>query len=352
MLSYDVIIRRALRKRNRGPSEGACNPDAGGQATFWRNRAYFRLVLIAGPMKLVRLVSSLTVALAAAPLLASASAAGAHCSMLSKAGAGDRVLVVAPHIDDEALAAGGYLQDAVANGADVFVVYMTAGDHSRTAVAANRLTFFATARLNRKGLRRLAEGEHATRVAGVAPEHVFMLGYPDRGLRRMLLHPDRTIRSASTGRRAVPYIQAVSPAAPYRFANLLNDLERVIAEVNPTIVIAPSEKDRHPDHRASSQIVDRALADDSVHAEQLRYTVHSWSYEKPFAVRNGVQAAAEQCSVYPLSGDTVERKRAMLAQYRSQRRSPYLRRIFAAFSGNTESFTTPAAAPASRDDSR
>lgn len=293
-------------------------------------------------MKLVRTLASLLSAALAVPLLASATATGPHCTMLEKPAAGDRVLVVAPHIDDEALAAGGYLQDAVKNGAEVFVVYVTAGDHSRTAVAANRLTFFATARLNRKGLRRLAEGEHATRLAGVEPSHVFMLGYPDRGLRRMLLHPDRTIRSASTGRRAVPYIQAVSPAAPYRYANLLNDLERVIAEVHPTIVIAPSVNDRHPDHRTSSIAVDQAIADDAVNAEQLRYTVHSWSYEKPFAV-NAAAAVNGQCSVYALSGDTMLRKQAMLAEYRSQRRSPYLRRVFKAFSGSTESFTSPSA---------
>src|SRR5947209_18724574 len=43
----------------------------------------------------------------------------------------DRVLIVAPHINDEANGAGGYAIDALANGADVYVVFLTAGDCNR-----------------------------------------------------------------------------------------------------------------------------------------------------------------------------------------------------------------------------
>src|SRR6266480_4757604 len=43
----------------------------------------------------------------------------------------DRVLIVAPHIDDESIGAGGYAIDAMANGADVYVVFLTAGDCNR-----------------------------------------------------------------------------------------------------------------------------------------------------------------------------------------------------------------------------
>ena len=43
----------------------------------------------------------------------------------------DRVLIVAPHIDDEAIGAGGYAIDAMANGAEVYVVFLTAGDCNR-----------------------------------------------------------------------------------------------------------------------------------------------------------------------------------------------------------------------------
>ena len=48
----------------------------------------------------------------------------------------DRILIVAPHVDDEAIAAGGYVFDAIANGAEVYVVYLTAGDCARFSALA------------------------------------------------------------------------------------------------------------------------------------------------------------------------------------------------------------------------
>src|SRR6058998_2755344 len=50
---------------------------------------------------------------------------------LAAAARHDRILIVAPHIDDESIGAGGYAIDAMANGADVYVVFLTAGDCNR-----------------------------------------------------------------------------------------------------------------------------------------------------------------------------------------------------------------------------
>ena len=54
---------------------------------------------------------------------------------LQAAGQQDRILIIAPHIDDESIGAGGYAIDALANGADVYVVFLTAA----TATASPRL---------------------------------------------------------------------------------------------------------------------------------------------------------------------------------------------------------------------
>src|SRR6266567_8787754 len=51
----------------------------------------------------------------------------------------DRVLIIAPHIDDEVIGAGGYVLDAIANGADVYVAFLTAGDCNRfSALLVNK----------------------------------------------------------------------------------------------------------------------------------------------------------------------------------------------------------------------
>src|SRR5438105_15586989 len=45
-------------------------------------------------------------------------------------GAGDRVMVIAPHPDDEVIATGGVLALAASRGARVRVVYVTDGGHN------------------------------------------------------------------------------------------------------------------------------------------------------------------------------------------------------------------------------
>jgi LmbE family N-acetylglucosaminyl deacetylase len=254
--------------------------------------------------------------------------------LLERPRAGERILVVAAHIDDEGLAAGGYVSDAVAAGAEVFIVYLTAGDHSRTALAANRLTFFATAPLNRKGDRRMREGRVAARGIGLDESNLLLLGYPDRGLRRMLLRPDRDVRSASTGKRVVPYGDARSPGAPYRLESLLTDLAAVIDQVQPDLIIAPDDRDHHPDHHAAAMLLTLALEELGLVPERLGYVIHT----RGLRLSRRTHTQREHLS-YPLTPETQQRKREMLADYRSQRRSPYLRMLFARSRGAQEVFS-------------
>jgi len=260
-----------------------------------------------------------------ATLMSVAAHPAAARSMLERPHAGERILIIAPHIDDEALAAAGYTNDALEAGASVFIVYLTAGDHSRTAMAANRLTFFATASLNHKGNRRMREGHIATERIGLDPSHLLLLGYPDRGLWRMLLRPGHSVRSASTGKKFVPYPEALSPGAPYRLESILADLTSVMREIQPDVVIAPAIQDQHPDHRAAAVIVSLVLTDLDIKPLRLGYVIHTGALHAkgPRPVADG------KWVVYPLVPDTQERKQWMLAGYRSQHRSPYLHALFA-----------------------
>ncbi|HUP50175.1 MAG TPA: PIG-L family deacetylase [Thermoanaerobaculia bacterium] len=260
--------------------------------------------------------------------------AAGTAARLEPARPGERVVIIAPHIDDEGLAAGGYASDAIAAGADVHIVYITAGDHSRTALAVNRLTGFATARWNRKGQRRMREAHRVTEGIGLDAENLTLLGYPDRGLRRMLRNPHLSVRSASTGKRAVPYLDALSPGAEYRLENVLADLREVLESIRPDIVIAPLAEDRHPDHRAAALLVHRALGDLGLTPIRLGYIIHTRSIH---AHARADRPDGDWVS-YALTPATVEKKREMLAGYRSQRRSPYLRFLFGRSRGPQEVF--------------
>src|SRR2546430_11027832 len=57
----------------------------------------------------------------------------------------DRILIIAPHIDDESIGAGGYAIDALANGAEGYVVFLTAGDFNRFSARLMYKTFDPTA---------------------------------------------------------------------------------------------------------------------------------------------------------------------------------------------------------------
>ena len=178
-------------------------------------------------------------------------------------GPGDRVLVVAPHPDDEALACGGAVLAAVEAGASVWMAWLTCGDGfwiDATVLAGHLRPHWRD--LLRLGARRIDEARSAASALGVAEDHLFFLGYPDRGLLATLGTSDgaEPFRSLYTGQDCVPYPEAVSPSAEHTAANLEADLRAVLERSRPTIVFAPSSHDAHPDHRATAELVDRLLA--------------------------------------------------------------------------------------------
>src|SRR5437667_2988440 len=122
----------------------------------------------------------------------------------------DRILIVAPHIDDESIGAGGYAIDAMANGAEVYVVFLTAGDCNRfSARLMNRTLAPVPASYLTVGRTRIGEAKKAMQLLGIAPDHYFLLGYPDRGLKDILNDQNAIVRSKGTRERSVPYDDAM-----------------------------------------------------------------------------------------------------------------------------------------------
>lgn len=166
----------------------------------------------------------------------------------------DRLLVLAPHCDDEVVACGGLIQQAVAAGAPVQVVIVTNGDAFR--VGAERL-------YRRKdllpedyvamGVWRQRESLTALRLLGVGGKQVAFLGYPDGGTARMWLgnwEPARPYSSRRTAADRSPYPNSFRQNAPYCGRSLLDDLTQVIAQFRPTLIALPHPSDRHSDHWA------------------------------------------------------------------------------------------------------
>jgi LmbE family N-acetylglucosaminyl deacetylase len=254
----------------------------------------------------------------------------------------DRILIVAPHIDDESIGAGGYAIDAMANGADVYVVFLTAGDCNRfSARLMNKTLAPVAASYLTVGRTRIGEAKKAMQLLGIAPDHYFLLGYPDRGLQEILTNQTAVVRSRGTHERSVPYDDAMSPGAAYSYQNLMRDMQRVMSIAQPTMVIAPVPFDMHPDHRAAADITDVVLDDMHLQPSRLGYLVHSGGVKS--LVRQPTRALLPPTRMqsfswvtYALTDRVMQAKSDVLMTYKSQR--PYVFLLRNAFVRRNELF--------------
>ena len=243
--------------------------------------------------------------------------------------AADRILVIAPHPDDETLCCGGYLQQAVAAGATVGVVWITAGDSFEIdAIVTERTLRPKGAGLEKLGARRTTEAHAAADRLGVARAHQYLLGFPDRDIRALLHGPPGTpLRSRYTGVSAVPYADALHPGSAYTGVSLRRNLQEVIDRFAPTIVLAAAPQDRHPDHSASG-----ALALELVRTSAPKTRVYYWivhggrQWPAPRGLHRAVSlqppASARDLAweQLPLTEAQVSGKLAALGNHRTQLR--------------------------------
>jgi LmbE family N-acetylglucosaminyl deacetylase len=145
-----------------------------------------------------------------------------------------RLMLFAPHPDDEALACSVVLQQAVHAGAAIRVVYATDGDDNPwpQRVLERKWRLNATDR-GRWGKLRRAEALAALRVLGVNAGDARFLALPDQRLTGLLLRDCRSILSRFTA---------------------------MITEWAPTDLLVPSIADTHPDHSALAVILRIVLA--------------------------------------------------------------------------------------------
>jgi LmbE family N-acetylglucosaminyl deacetylase len=275
---------------------------------------------------------------------------------ISAPGSGDRVLVVAPHPDDETLGCAGLIQQALARGAEVHVVTLTNGDASELALIFgerelpwNPNGFIAL------GRKRQAESTRVLRGLGVPETHAYFLGFPNNGL-TALWRPEhwpysRLYRSPRTAVTLSPYAYTLTPRAPYCGQQVLSDLMAVLQQVRPNLVFVTHPQDIHPDHWATSCFVRYALETIAVRGGDWArrvavygYLVHWPQYPAPrrVAPKLGIVPPAElagQLRMWvrlPLSPEEERRKLRAIRAYHSQ--EPAVDRLMLAFVRRDEVF--------------
>lgn len=283
-------------------------------------------------------------------------------------GSGERLLVIAPHPDDESLGAGGLIQRVLEGGGEVEVALVTAGDANREAVV------WETKQRHPRPEQYVAYGERRFREARAAVQElgrgadVELLGFPDGGL-EPLLHRHwqriRPLRSATTNASDPPYREARDPDVPYNGLDLEAQLLQFLREFRPTLVALPDPLDRHPDHRASALFFLLALDDWAAEAPTLgaqvprllAYLIHwpdwppGWDAAAPEP--SAVDRALEFPASFParhhvrvsLALTPAERARKNAALARHQSQQAVMRPFLQAFVRRNELFSQIPAPP-------
>ena len=284
-------------------------------------------------------------------LFAAASAEAGAVDPLPAFTPEDRVLIFAPHPDDEAIGTGGVIQMARRAGAQVRVVLVTNGENNEFSflVYKKRLIFRPKEILAMGELRR-RESLSAMFSLGVGEEDILSLGYPDFGTMEIMTRywgDMKPFRSMLSRVRKVPYETALSFGAPYLGESVLNDFRKVILDFRPTKVFVSHPADTNRDHRAVYLFLRVSLWDLDGKIEQpdvYPYLVHVVGWPKPRGYFPGRPSyipkdffkSDMKWSMLNLPPDTIQAKYDAIKRYVSQIK--YAPKYLLTFARNSELF--------------
>ena len=159
-----------------------------------------------------------------------------------------RLLVVAPHPDDETIATGLLVQQVHEAGGEVRIVLLTAGDNNPWPQRwlERRLRITSLDR-RRWAQRRSVEMEQALQRLGLPQTSLHSLGWPDLGMSALLLESTE---------------EAVAVIA------------QEFSQFDPNLIVFPSLLDRHPDHGAAHVLVRLALMGRAESPALFTYLIH------------------------------------------------------------------------------
>lgn len=196
-----------------------------------------------------------------------------------------RLLIIAPHEDDETLAAAGLIQQVEAAGGQAYVCFITAGDgFTLAADLAERRLYPDRPGMLELGRIRHDEALSALAALKVPPDHALFLGFPDGSITPLWLDAFHVpLQSPKTGERRVPYAFALHPGVPYTGEALLSELRGVLTRIQPTLILIPHPLDAHPDHWATHNFAAAALYAEQAHLSPkvYSYLVHRGDWPAP-----------------------------------------------------------------------
>jgi len=151
------------------------------------------------------------------------------------------VVIFAPHPDDEVLGCGGTIAKKLAEGFNVFVVFMTDGRYGLKEVGIDK----NPDPLELKTIRK-EEALKAAKILGLKEENIFFFNIEDKSL----------------SRHKIPALEKTI---------------KLLRDIKPLEVFFPQELEYNPDHRATNTIVKEALRKLDLDIVEYRYAI-AWKF--------------------------------------------------------------------------
>ncbi len=200
-------------------------------------------------------------------------------SFFDKSYFGTRVLILAPHPDDEINVAGNMILTLAAAKAEIFVAYSTNGDFEQSAQIRAR------------------EAVDALKILGVPREQIIFLGYGDtyNGKGKPHVFSATTPTTSPAGRNEtyaaenfVDYAKKTfGRHSSYTRKNFKHDLKSLLLELRANIIFCV-DFDSHADHRALSILFEEVMGE--IFSERSDYRPEVY---KKFAYATAFNAAPD-----------------------------------------------------------
>jgi len=261
---------------------------------------------------------------------------------LLKISSGDRVLIFAPHPDDETLGMGGLISYLSSKKIPKKIVFLTVGDGNPYVFFEKRKIKYSAEEFIKTGIKRQKEAVSALEKLGVREKEVIFLGYPDTFLLKMFKNPQTPVLSRARV-NFIPYEFSLDFRKEIKGENLLDTLKKLISNFRPTKVFLPHQKESNSDHRATFLFVKKALKSSGFNPEVFQYLIHfRWKFWRVYPGK-----PKEEKVIFPpkfvvfgknwysfwLNREEAEKKKKALLEYKSQIKIPTLRSLFKNFLG-------------------
>ncbi|MCM8765164.1 MAG: PIG-L family deacetylase, partial [Candidatus Omnitrophica bacterium] len=239
---------------------------------------------------------------------------------------GERIIVFAPHPDDEILGCAGLIQKIIKNEGDVHIVYLTNGDHNQIPYRIHeKKIILKPSDYIKLGEIRRKESMRATDILGVPNEKLIFLGYPDFGCLRIWEEfwneNENPFMSFLTKARYVPYQENYSFGKPYISESILSDIKNIIERIKPSKIFITASFDTNTDHRALYNFVRAAtMGIKDIKPEIFNYIIHFKYYPQKNSEFLTLPDIPSISKIYNVSLDSEElsKKKAALTCFRSQ----------------------------------